>query len=114
ILAHFGTDEQKEKYLYPLLDNQIVSCFSMTEPQGGGDPLVFTAHAELDGDEWVINGEKWFASEADNAAFLILMVVTDPEAENAYRRFSMFIVPRELHGIETVKNYGFYGEPDES
>jgi acyl-CoA dehydrogenase len=114
ILAHYGTEEQRQTYLYPLLDNQIVSCFSMTEPQGGADPLVFTAHAEPDGDEWVINGEKWFASEADHAAFFILMVVTDPDAESPYRRFSMFIVPRDLPGIENIKNYGFYGERDDS
>ena len=63
ILAHYGTPEQKEQYLEPLLDNEIVSCFSMTEPQGGADPKVFTTRAELDGDEWVINGEKWFSLE---------------------------------------------------
>ncbi len=114
ILAHYGTDEQKETFLYPLLANEIVSCFAMTEPQGGADPLVFTTRAEPDGDEWVINGEKWFASEADHAAFFILMAATDLDAENPYRRMSMFIVPRDLPGIENIKNYGFYGERDDS
>ncbi len=64
ILAHYGSPELKERYLEPLLDNRIVSCFSMTEPQGGADPKVFTTTAVHDGDEWVINGEKWFSSFA--------------------------------------------------
>ena len=74
--------------------NEIVSCYSMTEPQGGADPKVFTTRAVLDGDEWVINGEKWFSSNARYASFLIVMAVTDPEAP-PYRRLSMFIVPRD-------------------
>jgi acyl-CoA dehydrogenase len=99
ILAHYGTPEQKDRYLKPLLDNQIVSCFSMTEPQGGADPKVFTASAELVGDEWVINGEKWFSSHAHVA----------PE----YRRLSSFIVPAETNGIEIIRNMpvGFHSEP---
>ena len=67
ILAHYGTPELKARYLEPLLDNRIISCFSMTEPQGGADPKVFTTAAVQDGDEWVINGEKWFSSFADMA-----------------------------------------------
>ncbi|PRZ40837.1 acyl-CoA dehydrogenase [Antricoccus suffuscus] len=114
ILAHYGTAEQKERYLRPLLDNEIVSCFSMTEPQGGADPTVFTTSAVQDGDEWVINGEKWFASEARYAAFYIMMVVTEPDEPNPHRRMSMFILPAETPGIEIVKNYGFYGEPDDT
>lgn len=114
ILAHFGTDEQKVQYLEPLLANEIVSCFSMTEPQGGADPLVMTTQAVREGEEWVINGEKWFASEADHAAFFILMAVTDPGHENPYRRMSMFIVPQGVSGLENLRNYGFYGERDDS
>ena len=60
ILAHYGTPELKQRYLEPLLDNRIISCFSMTEPQGGADPKVFTTSAVQDGDHWVINGEKWY------------------------------------------------------
>jgi len=67
ILAHYGTQEQKDKYLQPLLDGEIVSCFSMTEPQGGADPGVFVCRAEQDGDEWVINGWKYFSSNAKTA-----------------------------------------------
>ena len=92
ILAHYGTPELKERYLEPLLDNRIVSCFSMTEPQGGADPKIFTTTAVQDGDEWVINGEKWFSSFA-GAAFIIVMAVTDPD-NPPYERQSMFVVPR--------------------
>ena len=113
ILAHYGTPEQKKRYLEPLLDNKIVSCFAMTEPQGGADPLVLTMSAVQQGDEWVINGEKWFASNARFASFFIVMAVTDPDAE-PYRRMSMFIVPAETPGIGIVRNYGFYGEPESS
>ncbi len=114
ILAHFGTPEQKKKYLEPLLANDVVSCFSMTEPQGGADPLAFETSAVLDGDDWVINGEKWFASEADAAAFYIMMVVTDPDAPNPYQRATMFIVDHDTPGIENIRNYGFYGEPEDT
>ncbi|HEY4069659.1 MAG TPA: acyl-CoA dehydrogenase family protein [Burkholderiaceae bacterium] len=111
ILAHYGTPAQKKKYLEPLLANEIVSCFSMTEPQGGADPLVLTASAVPDGDGWVIDGEKWFASNAKFAAFYIVMVVTDPDAP-PYRRMSMFIVPTGTPGIEIVRDYGFLGEKE--
>ncbi|MBH79091.1 MAG: acyl-CoA dehydrogenase [Gammaproteobacteria bacterium] len=103
ILAHYGTQEQKDRYLEPLLNNEICSCYSMTEPQGGADPKVFTCSAELIGDEWVINGEKWFSSNARYASFLIVMAVTDPDAP-PYQRLSMFIVPIETPGIEFVRH----------
>jgi acyl-CoA dehydrogenase len=109
ILAHYGTPEQKARYLEPLLANEIVSCFSMTEPQGGADPMIFTTKAELDGDEWVINGEKWFSSNAQFAEFLIVMAVTEPEAD-PYRRMSMLIVPAETPGIELVRHVGYGNE----
>jgi acyl-CoA dehydrogenase len=103
ILAHYGTPAQKDQYLRPLLDNEICSCYSMTEPQGGADPKVFTCRAEQRGDEWVINGEKWFSSNARYASFLIVMAVTDPEAP-PYQRMSMFIVPTETRGVEIIRN----------
>lgn len=111
ILAHFGTPEQKEKYLKPLLNNDIVSCFSMTEPQGGADPKVFRTRAELDGDEWVINGEKWFSSNARYAAFLIVMVVTDPDAP-PYEQQSMILVPKDTPGVNILRNVGIGYEGD--
>jgi acyl-CoA dehydrogenase len=105
ILAHYGTPEQKERWLEPLLDNTIVSCFSMTEPQGGADPKVFTTRAELDGDEWVINGEKWFSSHARFASFLIVMAVTEPD-NPPYQQMSMIIVPSDTPGVEIIRNVG--------
>jgi acyl-CoA dehydrogenase len=105
IIAHYGTAEHKAKYLQPLLDGEIFSCFSMTEPHAGSDPLEFTCKATLDGDHWVIEGEKWFSSQARHSAFLIVMVVTDPEAK-PYRRHTMLIVPTETPGIEILRNVG--------
>jgi len=112
ILAHYGTPEQKKRYLEPLLENRIVSCFSITEPQGGADPLLIRMTARREGDEWILDGEKWFASNARYAAFYIVMAVTDPDAP-PHKSMSMFIVPAEAPGIEIVRNYGFYGEPEE-
>jgi acyl-CoA dehydrogenase len=109
ILAMFGTEEQKRRYLQPLLDGEIVSTFSMTEPHAGADPKEFTARAWREGDEWVIEGEKWFSSNARFASFLIVMVVTDPDAA-PHRRMSMFIVPAETPGINIVRNVGTIGE----
>ena len=105
ILAHFGTSEQKEQFLEPLLRNEIVSCYSMTEPQGGADPKVFQTTAVQDGDEWIINGEKWFSSNARYSTFLIVMVVTDPD-NPPYQQQSMFLVPTDTPGVEIVRNVG--------
>lgn len=105
ILAHYGTDEQKKRYLDPLLNNEITSAFSMTEPHGGADPKVFVTKAVRDGDDWVINGEKWFSSGAKQAAFLIVMAVTNPE-NPPYQQQSMFIVPKETPGVEIIRNVG--------
>jgi acyl-CoA dehydrogenase len=110
ILAHYGTPAQKKQFLEPLLRNEIVSCFSMTEPQGGADPKVFATRATEDGDSWVINGEKWFSSNARWASFLIVMAVTDPDAP-PYQRMSMFLVPSETPGINLLRNVGLGYEP---
>lgn len=111
ILSHYGTEEQKGKYLQPLLDGLISSCYSMTEPHAGADPTLFTTRGVKDGEEWVINGEKWFSSNARYASFFIVMVVTDPTV-SAYRGMSMFIVPAETPGVEIVRNVGVAGEPE--
>ena len=111
ILAKYGSDRLKEAYLRPLMDNKIVSCFSMTEPRGGSDPTGFVTRAVKDGDEWVIDGEKWFSSHARYASFFIVLAVTDPE-EAAHRRMSMFVVPADTPGIEIVRNVGLYGDAE--
>ncbi|GAA2401877.1 acyl-CoA dehydrogenase family protein [Actinomadura vinacea] len=110
ILAHYGTAEQRAEYLEPLLDGRIVSTYAMTEPQGGADPGGFTCRAVRDGDGWVINGEKWFASNYPHAAFVIAMVITDPDVP-VHRGSSMFIVPRGTPGMEMVRGTGLSGEP---
>ncbi len=109
IIAHYGTDEQKATYLQPLLAGEVFSCYSMTEPHAGADPTMFTTRAIRDGDEWVIEGWKWFSSNARTAAFLIVMVVTDPDV-SAYRGMSMFLVPTATPGVTIVRNAGLGGE----
>jgi len=111
IIAHYGTPEQKAKYLEPLLDGRISSCYSMTEPQGGADPGVFKCSAVRDGDEWVIDGEKWFSSSLRYASFLIVMVITDPDVA-VHKGASMFLVPADSPGIEVVRNVGVGQEHD--
>ncbi|HLZ25885.1 MAG TPA: acyl-CoA dehydrogenase family protein [Chloroflexota bacterium] len=104
ILAHYGTPAQKERWLYPLLDGRIRSAFSMTEPNtAGSDPTLLSTTAVLEGDEWVINGHKWFTSNGMIADFLIAMVVTEPDA-GPYERASMIIVPTDAPGLNRVRN----------
>jgi acyl-CoA dehydrogenase len=105
VLARFGTPEQKERYLVQLLGDEIGSAFSMTEPQGGSDPKTFVTKADWSGAEWILNGEKWFTSEGSFADFLVVMAVTEPDAE-PYRRMSMFLVPAETPGVEIVRDVG--------
>jgi acyl-CoA dehydrogenase len=109
ILAHYGTEEQKARYLRPLLEGEVFSCFSMTEPQAGADPRLFTTRAIRDGDGWVINGEKFFSSNVEQAAFVIVMAVTDPDVDPV-RGMSMFLVPADTPGIEVVRPTTTYGE----
>jgi acyl-CoA dehydrogenase len=109
IIAHYGTPEQKERYLEPLLTGECFSCYSMTEPHAGADPTLFKTRAERDGDEWVINGWKFFSSNARTASFLIVMVVTNPEV-SAYQGMSMFLVPTDTPGVNIVRNVGLYGD----
>jgi acyl-CoA dehydrogenase len=111
IIAHYGTEQQKKQYLEPLLEGEIVSCFSMTEPQGGADPGEFTTEAVRDGDEWVINGWKFFSSNARYAEFLIVMAVTSADA-GAHRGMSMFIVPTSTPGVNIVRNIALSGEDE--
>jgi len=110
ILAHYGTDAQKARFLRPLLDGEIFSCYSMTEPQGGSDPGQFRTRAVCDGDEWVINGFKFFSSNATNAAFFVVMVVTD-SAVSPQRGMSMFLVPADTPGLRVERPIGLGNEP---
>lgn len=111
ILAHYGTPEQKAKWLQPLLANELTSAYSMTEPHAGADPKVLRTSAYMDGDEWVINGEKWFTSNAKWSDFMIMFVVTEPD-NPPYQRASMMIVPTATPGIEFVRNVGLAFDRD--
>ncbi|MFT5032727.1 MAG: acyl-CoA dehydrogenase [Bacteroidia bacterium] len=111
ILAHYGSEAQKKTFLQPLLDGEIVSTYSMTEPQGGADPALFTCRADRDGNEWVINGEKWFASNYRYASFLIVMLVTNPDVD-VYRGSSMLLVPANAPGLELIRHVGSEGEAE--
>jgi len=103
ILHLFGTDEQKRCWLEPLVAGEVRSCFSMTEPEvSGADPVNLRTSAVRDGDEWIINGHKWFTSGAEGAAFAIVMCNTDPQAE-PHRRMSQIIVPAGTAGFEIVR-----------
>ena len=103
ILWQFGTEEQKERWLRPLVAGEVRSFFSMTEPEvSGSDPTTLRTRAVRDGDEWVIDGHKWFSSGAEGAAFGIVMAVTDPDAE-PHRRASQIVVPADTPGVEIVR-----------
>jgi len=103
ILWLFGTEEQKERFLRPLVSGEARSFFSMTEPEvPGSDPTTLQTRAVRDGDEWVIDGHKWFSSGAEGAAFGIVMAVSEPDAE-PHRRASQIIVPAETPGVEIVR-----------
>jgi acyl-CoA dehydrogenase len=110
ILARYGTPGQKKRFLEPLQNGDIHSCFSMTEVEGGSDPTQFSCKATLEGDEWVIEGEKWFSSNARTAAFFITIVLTEPEAP-PHRRFSAILVPADTPGIIFQRHVGLPDEP---
>src|SRR3546814_4416739 len=94
------------------MDGEVVACFSMPEPQAGADPKEFTCRAWREGDEWVIEGEKWFSSNARFAAFLIAMVVTNPE-NPPHERMSMLIVPTDTPGVGFIRHSQTMGDRSE-
>src|SRR5436190_16357137 len=109
ILHMFGTPEQKERWLAPLVAGRIRSFFSMTEPEvPGSDPTTLRTRAVRDGDDWVIDGHKWFSSGAEGAAFGIVMAVTDPDALR-HARASQIIVPADTPGLEIVRPVPVFG-----
>jgi acyl-CoA dehydrogenase len=113
ILWRHGSDEQKARWLRPLVDGEIRSCFSMTEPEvAGSDPKLLRTTAVRDGDHWVINGHKWFTSGAHGAAFAIVMAMTNPDDPNPYLRFSQIIVPTDTPGFRIERGIPVMGEDD--
>jgi acyl-CoA dehydrogenase len=103
-LLHWGTDEQKEKYLRPLCSGRATSCFAMTEPEvAGSDPTLIQTRAYQDGDEWVINGHKWFISNAHRADFAILVCRTEDDPDLPQAANSAFIVDIPSEGWEEVR-----------
>ena len=113
ILHQFGSEAQKEKYLSPLVDGKIRSCFSMTEVElPGSNPVMMDTTAVKDGDDYVINGQKWYTSSADGAEFAIVMAVTNPEA-GPYLQASMIIVPTDTPGFNQVRNIPVMGHAGE-
>ena len=113
VLIELGTPQQRERWLDPLLDGRIRSCFAMTEPdRAGSNPVWLGTTARRDADAYVIDGRKWFTTAADGAAFAIVMAVTEPEA-SPHERASMIIVPTDTPGFERVRNIPIMGEAGE-
>jgi alkylation response protein AidB-like acyl-CoA dehydrogenase len=111
ILHAYATDEQRERFLGPLVAGEIRSCFSMTEPEmPGSNPTMLATTAVKDGDDYVINGQKWFTTAADGANFAIVMAVTNPDAP-PHQRASMILVPTDTPGFNLVRNVSMMGHP---
>ena len=109
LLIISATPQQQEDYLRPLAEGKVRSCFAMTEPEvAGSDPTGLRTTARRDGDDWVINGHKWFISGAIGSAFAIVMAVTDPNAE-PHARASMILVPTNTPGFNIIRAVGVMG-----
>lgn len=110
ILIECGTNDQKEKYLKPLLNGDIRSCFAMTEPDyAGSNPLEMGTIATKGEKNYTINGHKWFTSGFDGAEFAIVMLISNPGSENPYKKASQIIVPTKTEGVEFVRNIQIMG-----
>lgn len=110
LLHAFGSPEQKERWLVPLVRGEIRSTFLMTEPEhAGSNPVWMSTTAKRDGDEWVVRGHKWFATGADGATIAVVMAVTEPDADNPYARASMMLVPVDTEGFELIRNISVMG-----
>jgi alkylation response protein AidB-like acyl-CoA dehydrogenase len=113
ILWRYGSDEQKARWLRPLVAGEIRSCFSMTEPEvAGSDPKLLRTTAVRDGDHWIINGHKWFTSGAHGASFAIVMAMTNPDESSPYLRFSQIIVPTDTPGFRIERGIPVMGDDD--
>lgn len=114
LLLANANDYVKDNYLKPLINGEIRSCFSMTEPEfAGSNPVMMATTAVKDGDNYIINGNKWFTTAADGAAFAIAMVNTNPEAENIYQKASMILVPTDTKGFNILRNTSIMGEEND-
>lgn len=114
VLHQYATPAQQEKFLKPLVAGDIRSSFAMTEPEhAGSNPVWMSSTAIKDGDDYVINGHKWFTTGFDGCSFVIVMVVTNPEAEKPHERASMIIVPTDTPGLEHVRRIKIVGEEGE-
>ncbi|MCA9931201.1 MAG: acyl-CoA dehydrogenase family protein [Anaerolineales bacterium] len=113
ILIDHGTTEQQERFLRPLLNGDIRSCFSMTEPEhAGSNPTMMSTTAVKDNTDYIINGQKWFTTGADGAAFAVVMAITNPEASK-HGRASQILVPLDTPGFQLIRNISVMGEPGE-
>lgn len=114
LLHQFAPEHLKERYLKPLMQGEIRSCFSMTEPEfAGSNPTRMGTTAVKDGNDYVINGHKWFTSSADGAAFIIVMAVTNPEAAR-HKQASQILVPMDAPGVTLVRNIPVMGHTGDS
>jgi len=114
LLHAHATPEQKTRWLEPLANGEVRSCFSMTEPEhAGSNPVWLSTTAVRDGDDYVIDGHKWFTSSADGAAFAIVMAVTNPDAAKPHARASMIVVPTGTPGFRIVRNIPVMGDAGE-
>ncbi|RKF21767.1 acyl-CoA dehydrogenase [Altericroceibacterium spongiae] len=117
-ILRYGTEEQKERWLTPLLNGEIRSAFAMTEPmQASSDATQIASEIEADGDDYVINGRKWYTTNSThpNCEIIIFMGRVKPEVEDPYRRQSMILIPRDTPGVRVIRAlpvFGFYGVPD--
>jgi acyl-CoA dehydrogenase len=114
LLIKHASDYIKEKYLQPLVDGDIRSCFGMTEPEfAGSNPVNMASTAIKKGNNYSINAHKWFTSSADGATFTVVMANSNPEAESPYKKASMIIVPNDTPGYELVRNISIMGDEGE-
>jgi acyl-CoA dehydrogenase len=114
LMHQYASKDLKDKFLKPLQEGKIRSCFAMTEPQhAGSNPVHLSTLAIRDGEDYIINGHKWFTSSADGAAFTIVMAVTDPQNPNPYQRASMILVPLDNPGYSLVRNIPIMGDVGE-
>jgi acyl-CoA dehydrogenase len=114
LLLHHGSPEQKERWLRPLVAGEIRSCFGMTEPEfPGSNPVLLGTTARREGDDYVLDGHKWFTSSAEGAAFCVVMAVTNPDHPKPHARASQILVPTDTPGFEIVQNLPVMGERGE-